>query len=62
MMNEEAIENEGVEEDDPCLSFVSNIVLKTMKMKHEKWVKMMTTDEYKVSAKLMFIRNLISLN
>lgn len=54
MMNA-ANEIEGVEEnDDPCLSLVSNYVLKTMKMKHEKWIKMMTTDEYKVSAKLMF--------
>lgn len=53
-MNEETNEIEGVDEDDPCLSFVSNIVLKTMKMKHEKWIKMMMTDEYKVSAKLMF--------
>lgn len=53
-MNEETNETEGVDEDDPCLSFVSNIVLKTMKMKHEKWIKMMMTDEYKVSAKLVF--------
>lgn len=53
MMNEEAY-GEGVDEDDSCLSFVSNIVLRTMKMKHEKWIKMMTTDEYKVSAKLMY--------
>lgn len=53
-MNDETNEFEGVDEDDLCLSFVSNIVLKTMKMKHEKWIKMMTTDEYKVSAKLMF--------
>lgn len=54
MMNEETSEFEWVDDDDPCLSFVSNIVLKTMKMKHEKWIKMMTTDEYKVSAKLIF--------
>lgn len=53
-MNDETTEFEGVDEDDLCLSFVSNIVLKTMKMKHEKWIKMMATDEYKVSAKLMF--------
>lgn len=46
---------EGVDEDDLCLLFVSNVVLKTMKMKHEKWLKMMTTDEYKVSEKLIFI-------
>lgn len=53
-MNEEANDIEGVDDNDSCLLFVSNFVLKTMKMKHEKWMKMMTTDEYKVSAKLLF--------
>lgn len=49
-MNEDTNEmEEGVDDDDECLHFVSNTVLKTMKMKHEKWVKMMTTDEYRVS-------------
>lgn len=49
MNNDEFNEFEGVDDDDSCLMFVSNIVLKTMKMKYEKWIKMMTTDEYKVS-------------
>lgn len=51
-MNGERIEIEGVDDDtndDPCLSFVSNIVTRTMKMKHEKWIKLMAIDEYKVS-------------
>lgn len=38
----------GVLDDDPCLSFVSNIVLRTMRVKYEKWVKLMATEEYKV--------------
>lgn len=48
-MNEdikEAVYN--CENDDPCLLFVSQIVLKTMKMKPDKWIKMMSIDEYKV--------------
>lgn len=53
-MNEEMNEIEGVDEDDSVLSFISHIVHVSMKIKHEKWIKMMTTDEYKVSAKLMF--------
>lgn len=51
-MNGERNEIEGVDDDtndDPCLSFVSNIVTRTMKMKHEKWIKLMAIDEYKVS-------------
>lgn len=50
-MTDELHEIEGVDDNDPCLSFVSNIALKTMKMKHDKWIKMMATDEYRVSAK-----------
>lgn len=38
----------SVRDDDPCLSFVSNIVLRTMRVKYEKWVKLMATEEYKV--------------
>lgn len=52
-MNSEVNDIEGVDDDnnddDSCLTFVSNIVIRTMKMKHEKWIKLMTTDEYKVS-------------
>lgn len=51
-MNGERNLIEGVDDDtndDPCLSFVSNIVTRTMKMKHEKWIKLMAIDEYKVS-------------
>lgn len=55
-MNDDNRELEGVfgggdvslEEDDPCLLFVSNIVLRTMRAKYEKWVKLMATEEYKV--------------
>lgn len=38
----------GVGDDDPCLLFVSKIVLRTLRMKHEKWAKLMATEEYKV--------------
>lgn len=51
-MNEDTKETEGVDDDDPWLLFVSNIALKTMRMKHEKWLKMMATDEYKVCKKI----------
>lgn len=48
MLNEDITETEGVDDSDPCLLFVANTVLRTMKMKHEKWLKLMATDEYKV--------------
>ena len=51
-MNDEMNEIEGVDDDDACLSFVSNFALKTMKMKHDKWIKMLTTDEHRVSVKI----------
>lgn len=49
-MNEDNQELEGcfgggVENDDPCLLFVSNIVLRTMRVKYEKWVKLMATED-----------------
>lgn len=34
--------------DDPCLLFVSQFVLRSMKMKLDKWIKMITVDEYRV--------------
>lgn len=51
-MDDEIYEIEGVDDNDACLSFISNIALKTMKIKHDKWVKMMATDEHRVSAKI----------
>lgn len=56
-MNDESNEIDGVDDNDPCLLFVSNIALKTMKMKHDKWMKMMATDEYRVSVKNHSYRN-----
>lgn len=42
-------EFDGVDDDDPCLVYVSNIILRTMKIKHDKWARLMATIEYKVS-------------
>lgn len=36
-------------DDDSCLVFVSNFALKSMRLKQDKWTKMMSTDDYRVS-------------
>lgn len=61
-MNEGVNDIVGVDDNDSCLLFVSNLVLKTMKMKYEKWMKMMAIDEYKVSLQTFInvLPNLIS--
>lgn len=40
--------NAGDGTDEECLHFVCNYVLKTMRMKYDKWIKMMSTEEYRV--------------
>lgn len=40
---------DGVDDDDPCFVHVSSIILRTMKIKHDKWAKLMATIQYKVS-------------
>lgn len=42
--------NAGDGNDEECVQFVCNYVLKTMRMKYDKWIKLMTTDEYRVKA------------
>lgn len=32
---------------DPRVDFIGNVVVKTMKLKPEKWTRLMVTEEYK---------------
>lgn len=49
-MNDDLLEVlDGVDDDDPCFVHVSNIIQRTMKIKHDKWAKLMATIQYKVS-------------
>lgn len=36
------------EKEDPCAAFVGSYVLKTMRLKEEKWQKLMGNEEFKV--------------
>jgi len=35
-------------DEDPRLVFISEYILKTLRIKMEKWTKMMSNDEFKV--------------
>lgn len=48
-MNEDICEiNKTMDDNEPIISFVSNNVIKTMRIKYEKWWKLMSNYEYKV--------------
>lgn len=53
-MNEDTKETIDIEDDDLCIRFLSNFVLKTMRMKYDKWAKMMSTDEFRVCTHHVF--------
>lgn len=48
-MNDDLNEMDGVDDDDPCLVYISSIILRTMKIKYDKWAKLIATIEHKVS-------------
>lgn len=35
-------------DDDVCFEFIASYTLKTMRLKYDKWIKMMAIDEYRV--------------
>lgn len=39
----------GSFEDNPCLKFLCNFVLKSMRIKSDKWIKLIATEEYRVN-------------
>ena len=36
-------------EDDLCLLFIGNFIIKSMRLKYEKWHKLITTEEHRVN-------------
>lgn len=39
----------GQDDEDPRLEFFLNYLVKSIKLKQDKWNKMMATDEYRVN-------------
>lgn len=50
-----AEEEKKKEKVDERLEFLWNYIMKTMRLKQEKWNKMLATSEYKVNYKQLFI-------
>ena len=60
-MEEEPAVRRTKDEDDPRLELISFYTLATFRLKHEKWHKMITTEDYKVSVNILYVYEIIEI-